>query len=175
MKLKTSIVLIFSLLAVLPLSLWAEVTNMNDGGFTSVNTAEVSATPVEVYAAIENIGDWWNPSHGYTGDAGNFYFDARIGGCFCEKLPNGGNVEHLRIIYLAPGDEVRFEGALGPLQGMPTSGRMIWKIAPTQSGSTITFTFHVFGFMEGGFEGLAPAVDGVVGEQLQRLAALLGS
>jgi len=146
---------------------------MNEGGFTSQNTAQVSADPAAVYEAIGDIGKWWNPNHGWTGDANNFYFDARIGGCFCEKLPDGGAVEHLRIIYLAPGKEIRFEGALGPLQGLPTSGRMLWKIEPTESGSTITFTFHVFGFMQGGFEGLAPAVDGVVGEQLSRLAALL--
>jgi hypothetical protein len=84
-------------------------------------------------------------------------------------LPDGGGVEHLRIIYLAPGSQIHFEGALGPLQNMATHGRMVWKIEPAESGSTITFTYHVTGFMEGGFEGLAPAVDGVVGEQLSRL------
>lgn len=164
---------IAAFILMLPMSLAAEVTTINDGGFTSVNTAEVSVSPDEVYSAINNIGDWWNPDHGWTGNADNFYFDARVGGCFCEKLPDGGNVEHLRIIYLAPGKEIRFEGALGPLQGLPTSGRMLWKIEPAESGSTITFTFHVFGFMNGGFEGLAPAVDAVVGEQLARLAESL--
>lgn len=163
--------LIIGTILSLPLSVVADVTTMNEGGFTSQNSAEVSAAPDVVYEAIKNIGSWWNPDHGWSGDANNFYFDDRIGGCFCERLPDGGAVEHLRIIYLAPGKEVRFDGALGPLQGLPTSGRMLWKIEPTESGSTITFTFHVFGFMDGGFEGLAPAVDGVVNEQLQRLAA----
>ena len=163
----------FFVLILLPLSLSAEVSNLNDNGFTSTNTAEVTASPAEVYAAMQNIGSWWNPAHGYTGDASNFYFEPGLGGCFCERFPDGGGVVHLEIIYIAPEKEIRFEGALGPLQGLPTHGRMLWNITPTDSGSTITFTFHVTGFMEGGFEGLAPAVDAVVGEQLTRLADLL--
>jgi hypothetical protein len=47
---------------------------------------------------------------------------------------------------------------------------MIWKIEATETGSTIRFTYHVHGFMDGGFAGLAPAVDGVIAEQLTRLA-----
>ncbi len=70
---------------------------------------------------------------------------------------------------------IRFEGALGPLQGMATRGRMTWKIDATETGSTITFTYHVNGFTEGGFEGLAPAVDGVIGEQLSRLGAFVSA
>ena len=64
-------------------------------------------------------------------------------------------------------------GALGPLQTMPVNGRMIWKIEPGESGSRISFTYHVFGHPEGGFEGIAAAVDGVIGEQLERLARRL--
>jgi hypothetical protein len=90
-------------------------------------------------------------------------------------LPDGGGVEHLRIIYLAPGKQIRFDGALGPLQGMAVNGRMLWQIEEAESGSTITFTYHVTGIMEGGFEGLAPAVDGVIGEQLTRLGEFLAA
>lgn len=95
------------------------------------------------------------------------------GGCFCERLPDGGFVEHLRIVYLAPGKEIRFEGGLGPLQTMPVQGRMIWKIEPAEGGSTISFSYQVFGHPEGGLEGIAPAVDRVIGEQLQRLGERL--
>ncbi|HKJ17600.1 MAG TPA: hypothetical protein VJ984_09650 [Xanthomonadales bacterium] len=169
---------LFVTLMTLSFHLMAEVTTITANGFTSTNTVSVDADADTVYSAFKQVDKWWNPDHGYTGDAKNFYFEERLGGCFCERFPDGGAVEHLRIIYFAPGKEIRFEGALGPLQGLPTSGRMIWTIAPTEPGndgpgSTITFTFHVFGFMEGGFEGLAPAVNGVVNEQLQRLAELL--
>ena len=91
----------------------------------------------------------------------------------CEKLPNGGEVEHLRIIHFNPGVELRFNGALGPLQSMAVNGRMIWSIAAAEGGHRVTFTYHVFGHPEGGLDGIAPAVDRVIGEQLAGLAARL--
>jgi hypothetical protein len=116
-----------------------------------------------------HIDQWWNGDHSWSGDASNLYMKTEAGGCFCEHLPNGGWVEHLRIIYLSPGQEIRFEGALGPLQQMAVQGRMIWKVAAVENGSKVSFTYHIHGFYEGGFAGLAPAVDGVIGEQLTRL------
>ena len=58
----------------------------------------------------------------------------------------------------------------GPLQTMAVQGRMIWKIKASGDGSEVSFTYHIHGFAEGGFSDLAPAVDGVIGEQLSRLA-----
>lgn len=159
----------------MPLALAAEVTAVSDAGFSIKHTVSVEKDPDTVYQAMTRIGQWWNPDHSWSGQPDNLYMDASIGGCFCERLPNGGGVEHLRIIYLAPGKQIRFDGALGPLQGMATTGRMLWVIDPTDSGSDITFHYHVMGFMEGGFEGLAPAVDGVVGEQITRLGGFLAS
>jgi hypothetical protein len=159
----------------IPCSGMAEVTAMTAGGFTVKHSLSVAANNDAVYAAIQKIGQWWNPDHSWTGEAANLYFDARLDGCFCERLPDGGGVEHLRIIYLAPGKQIRFDGALGPLQGMAINGRMLWNIEGTDSGSTITFTYNVMGFMEGGFDGLAPAVDGVIGEQLTRLGEFLAA
>lgn len=159
----------------LPLTLAAEVTAIHDTGFSIKHTISVENDPDAVYQAMTRIGQWWNPDHSWTGQPGNLYMDASIGGCFCEHLPDGGGVEHLRIIYLAPGKQIRFDGALGPLQGMAVTGRMLWVIDATDGGSDITFHYHVMGFMEGGFEGLAPAVDGVIGEQITRLGGFLAS
>lgn len=78
-----------------------------------------------------------------------------------------------RIIYLAPASQIRFDGALGPLQTMAVQGRMTWSIEATEAGSRVTFTYHVFGHPEGGLAGIAPAVDGVIGEQLKRLGERL--
>ena len=50
---------------------------------------------------------------------------------------------------------------------------MTWNIEPAESGSRIRFTYQVFGHPEGGLAGIAPAVDGVIGEQLQRLGERL--
>lgn len=43
----------------------------------------------------------------------------------------------------------------------------------TEGGTLVTFTYHVFGHPETGLAGIAPAVDGVIGEQLQRLGERL--
>lgn len=162
-------------LCALPAAISAEVKLLSDNGFTVQHSVAVERDPEAVYHAMKLIGQWWNPDHSWSGEPDNLYLDATPGGCFCERMPDGGGVTHLRIISLKPGEQINFDGALGPLQGMAANGRMIWKIEATEAGSTITFTYHVMGFMEGGFEGLAPAVDGVVGEQLMRLGAFVSA
>ena len=148
----------------------AEITESGDDHFTVSHGFSTPADPSAVYRQMIAIEQWWNPDHSWGGNAANLYIDAERGGCFCERLPDGGGVEHLRIIYLAPGREIRFEGALGPLQSMAVDGRMIWSIAPADNGSRVTFTYRVFGHSEKGLGGIAPAVDGVIGEQALRLA-----
>ena len=167
-------IIALALLLIAPMAL-AEVTGAGPGGFRVSHSMETPASTREVYRAIVNrISSWWDGDHSWSGDAANLYFNARLGGCFCERLPNGGRVEHLRIIYLAPESEIRMQGALGPLQQMGLNGSMIWQMKASDKGSTITFQYTVSGFPpEGGFEGLAPAVDGVIGSQLQGLIGFL--
>ncbi|MEJ8568116.1 SRPBCC family protein [Elongatibacter sediminis] len=155
--------------------LHAEVVEVADGGFAVRHSTTVAATPEAVWQAMMyRIEDWWHPDHSWSADASNLYIDARLGGCFCERLPaSGGAVEHLRIVFFEPERTVRLNGALGPLVDLSVDGRMTWRIDPVEDGSTVTFTYRVFGVMEGGFEGLAPVVDSVIGQQHQRLANLL--
>lgn len=148
-----------------------KVSNLGEHGFTVTHTAEVESEPFFVWRTMtSHIDQWWSKDHSWTGNAANLYMKVERGGCFCEKYPNGGEAEHLRIIHFVPGREIRFDGALGPLQSMAVNGRMIWNIEKTETGSRITFTYHVFGHPEGGLAGIAPAVDGVIGQQLERLA-----
>ena len=148
----------------------AEVLHSGDNGFSVSHTISTEAETFVAYRTMtSHIDQWWNGDHSWSGDATNLYMDIELGGCFCERLPGGGKVEHLRIIYLSPGSEIRFDGALGPLQQMAVEGRMIWKIETEGDGSKISFTYLVHGFSQEGFAGLAPAVDGVIGEQLARL------
>jgi len=152
----------------------AEVCSVGDGGFSVKHSLESAADADAAYRAIvEDIAKWWDGDHSWSGDAANLYMDTRLGGCFCEKLPAGGGVEHLRIIYLAPAREIRMQGALGPLQPMGLQGTMTWKITPSDTGSVLDWQYTVHGHLEGGFEGIAPAVDGVIGGQLARLGAWL--
>jgi len=166
---------LLALAALLPSApLAAELVHAGENGFTVQHTATTNAKAAVVYRTMTaHIDQWWNPEHSWSGNAANLHMKTERGGCFCEKLPGGGFVEHLRIIYLAPESELRFDGALGPLQTMAAQGRMIWKIRVIEEGSQISFTYHVFGHPEGGLSAIAPAVDGVIGEQLQRLVERL--
>lgn len=167
---------VLMILTVIALPLRAELTYLGEHSFTVNHSTETTADPFFVYRTMtSHLNEWWNADHSWSGDAANLYMKTERGGCFCERLPNDGRVEHLRIIYLAPGEELRFDGALGPLQTMAVQGRMVWKIEATENGSKVTFNYKVFGHPEGGLADIAPAVDGVIGEQLKRLGQRLNA
>ena len=94
----------------------AEVVHGGEHDFTVKHEETTEAEPAVVYRTMTaHIDQWWNPEHSWSGKAANLHMEADRGGCFCERLP------------------------------------------------------------EGGLAGMAPAVDGVIGEQLQRLAGRLAS
>ena len=48
---------------------------------------------------------------------------------------------------------------------------MIWSLAPNdEGGTTVNWKYHVYGYSETDLAGLAVAVDGVLKEQISRLA-----
>ena len=139
-------------------------------GFLVKFDVSVNAPVAKVYdALLGQVGSWWNPEHTYSHDAKNLSIDARAGGCFCEKLPNGGGIEHLRVVYVAPPQVVRFSGALGPLQASGVSGSMTWKLTGESDSTRLELSYSVGGFIPGGFEKIAPAVEAMLREQLDRL------
>jgi uncharacterized protein YndB with AHSA1/START domain len=139
-------------------------------GFLVKLDANVSAPKPKVYdALVGQVGSWWNPEHTYSHDAKNLSIDPRPGGCFCEKLPNGGGVEHLRVVYIAPGDILRLSGGLGPLQSSGLAGSLTWKLTGDGDNTRVQLSYSVGGFVDGGFEKLAPAVESMLNEQLSRL------
>ena len=147
----------------------AEVADSSAHGFTVRNVAVIAAHPSRVYnAAVESVARWWNPAHSYSKNAANLTLDARPGGCLCERLPNGG-VAHLTVVYIAAQQEVRFTGGLGPLQRTGVAGSMIWKLTESAGATQFEWTYIAGGYMPGGLAAIAPAVDSVLAEQLQRL------
>lgn len=154
----------------------AELAASAPEGFTTRHVQEFPAPPATLYRVmVEEVAHWWEADHTWSGKAENLYIDARIGGCFCERLPDGGFAEHLRLVYLAPGREVRFQGALGPLQQMGAQGTMSWVIEATEGGSRLTWTYTVHGWTEDGFGAIAPAVDFVNGAQVAGIVRRVGS
>ena len=139
-------------------------------GFLVKLEVNVNAPATKVYdTLVGQIGSWWDSQHTYSGDAKNLSIDARPGGCFCEKLPNGGGVEHARVIYIVPHEVLRLSGALGPLQSSGIAGTLTWKLTSGTDNTRIQMLYSVGGFIDGGFEKMAPAVEGVLRIQLDRL------
>ena len=143
---------------------------ISTNGFLVKLDVSINAPAAKLYdALIGQVGSWWNPEHTYSHDAKNLSIDARAGGCFCEKLPNGGGIEHLRVIYLAPPQVIRFSGALGPLQASGVVGSMTWKLTGDHDQTRVQLSYSVGGFIAGGFDKIAPAVESMLNEQLNRL------
>lgn len=151
----------------------ADVKSAASGSFEVQSTATVAASPAETYAMLGRIGEWWNPAHSYSGKAANLSLGLKAGDCFCERTDGGGTIEHLRVVYAQPGQMLRLQGGLGPLQGEAVAGTFTWTLKPAGSGTEITQTYAVGGYISSGGEQLAPIVDKVLEEQLDRLKARL--
>jgi uncharacterized protein YndB with AHSA1/START domain len=152
----------------------AEVKDLQPNGFQTSRTIHFAAPPEKVYEALIHPERWWNSSHTWSGSAANLRLEPRAGGCWCERLPRtGGEVQHLRAVFVDPAGTLRFEGALGPLQSSGAVGHMTWAFAAKDGGTDLTWTYDIGGYFKGGFASIAPAVDQVQGEQAARLKKLV--
>lgn len=150
----------------------AEVLASSDRGFVVRNEVAIAAPARAAYRALTSeIDRWWDPSHTVFGDAAALRLEARAGGCFCERLPDGRSVEHLHVVYADPDHELRLTGALGPLQELPVSGIMVFRLSEQPGRTVVTMQYSVSGSPPGGFMEIAPAVDAVLRGQLDRLRA----
>ena len=147
----------------------AEVKSVAPSGFEIVETMTIHAPPEQVYAALGKIGQWWSSSHTFSHDASNLSLDLKAGGCLCERLKDGGSVQHLIVVYAAPGEGLRLRGALGPLQMEGVGGTLAWALKPSEGGTNLTQSYVVGGYIRSGMDNWAPKVDGVLHEQLDRL------
>jgi uncharacterized protein YndB with AHSA1/START domain len=157
------------LAAVSATSVEAEVKSVAPNGFEVVDTATIQAPPQRVYEALGEIAGWWSSSHTFSRDAANLSLELRAGGCFCERLKAGGSVQHLLVVYAAPGEGLRLRGALGRLQMEGVDGTLAWALKPTEAGTSVTQGYIVGGYIRSGTDQWAPKVDGVLHEQLGRL------
>jgi len=154
----------------------AEVKSASASAFEIESSVEAAVSSAEAYAALGRVSDWWNPEHSYSGKAQNLRLDLRAGGCFCETTDGGGTIEHMRVVYAQPGKLLRLQGALGPLQAQAVTGTFTWTFEPLAGGGTrISQTYLASGHFKGGADKLAPIVDRVLSEQLQRLQRQLGA
>lgn len=155
--------------AVLAAPAAAEVKSVAPNGFEVASVTTIAAAPDRVYAAFGEIGRWWSPSHTFSRDASSLSIELKAGGCFCERLKDGGSVQHMMVVYAAPGAGLRLRGALGPLQVEGVDGALSWALKPAGGGTVITQSYVVGGYIRAGTQQWAPRIDRVLDEQLQRL------
>ena len=147
----------------------AEVVEASAGSFQVRTMYSIAAKPGQIYEAYSKIGSWWNPDHSWSGKGENLSLEPRAGGCFCEQLPDGGSVQHLAVTFAQPGKLLRMSGALGPLQAGALAGSLSLETVEKDGATQLTLTYNVSGYYPGGLTGIAPAVDGVLREQMTRL------
>lgn len=153
----------------------AELATGLKSGFEIRLTHEVRATPAEAYrVAVRDIGRWWDPSHTYSGKATNLSLVDRPGGCLCERLPGGG-VQHMQVVYVDRGKQLRMLGGLGPLQALAAQGALTWTFEPGKAGTRMTWTYRVAGLEPDAVASMSRAVEAVVAQQANRLAGRLGT
>lgn len=150
----------------------AEVKSTGPDHIQILFTERVAAAPAAVYAAIGQVERWWSGEHTYSGDASNLSLALQPGGCFCERWA-GGAVVHGRVVMLLRDQVVRLSAPLGPVQALGVSATLTFLVKPEDGGSSLSVGYRVNGSAASGLDKLAPAVDGVLAIQVQRLKRLV--
>ena len=149
---------------------FAEVQDANAVGFSIRHAVTVAAPRSAVYDAFVNgVGTWWNPDHTVSGNAAALYLEPRVNGCFCEVLGDGAGLVHLTVTFVNPGVMLRLTGGLGPLGLMGTAGNMTLEFEDVDGGTGVVLRYAVGGYEPDGLDTVAPDVDAVLVEQLERL------
>jgi hypothetical protein len=152
----------------------AEVLDSAANGFTVHHKVTIAADRAVVYgAAVDNIGQWWSGDHTFSGDASNLTMTATVPGCFCETTGPAAGLVHMTVTFVNPGVMLRLTGGLGPLGLMGVSGNMTWEFDAAETGTVVTLQYAVGGYMDGGLDSVAPAVDGVLIEAMSRLKSFV--
>jgi hypothetical protein len=153
----------------------AEVVSASANGFEVRQTVNLVVPREIAWTSFGNIAAWWDPEHTYGGKSEDLSLSLVPGGCFCERFPKGGGIEHMRVTYVDPGKRVLLTGALGPLLFEATAGVMDVQVKSSAGGSQLTLDYRAAGFAKGGAEKLAPLVDQVLSEQLKRYRTFAAS
>lgn len=149
----------------------AEVVDAQPNGFEIKREVEITAPAAKVWASIVQPATWWDSRHTWSGSAANLSLAAASGGCFCERLPNGGSVLHMSTVNAAPNQKLVLFGALGPLQSSGAAGHLAFVLVEADGKTKLTVTYDVGGYFKGGLDKIAAPVDGVLGQQVARLKA----
>ncbi len=152
----------------------AVVVGADGHGFELRHTIDLPVAPAQALVAFGQIGSWWSKDHTYSGDASRLSLELRPGDCWCERLNDGGGVEHMRVALYQPGERIVLTGGLGPLLFEATSGVMAVRAIKTKAGSQLVINYRAAGFARANGTELALGVDQVLREQAERLRLFAG-
>jgi len=171
MRLTTTLTLLLFIQAV-PSS--SDVVHSAGNGFSIRISLTLSDKPGAVYKVFLNeVKNWWSPSHTVRGRAENLSIEAKPHGWFLEKLPDGGVCRHLEVIQVQPGRMIRMSGGLGPLQELAVQGILTIEFKPDEKGTKLELAYNVGGYDRDGLERWAKPVDNVLSSQLVGLRRYL--
>ena len=149
----------------------AELVSADARGFELSTSVNLVVPVPQAYAAFGRVGAWWNDDHTYSGKGANMRLALQPGGCFCETIPKGGGVEHMRVAVVQPNERIVMTGGLGPLLYQAANGVMEVKFERVAGGSKVTMVYRAAGFAKADAQKMAPLVDAVLGEQMKRYRA----
>ena len=160
--LKTLIAATALLLAAMPAS--AEVIARTADSFTLRFERRTEAPPAVIATLMGRPYAWWDGAHSYSGDAANLSVDMQVGGCWCEKLPDGSAFHHGTVLAIEE-DRLVFDAPFGPMHGKTTRADLVVAWSGPEGGRTLVWTLTVEGAGLGAF---ADPVDGVMGAAFAR-------
>ena len=114
---------------------------------------------------LNNIGEWWNSIHTFSGDAHNLSIDGKAMGCFCEKLPSGGSARHIEVVYADPGKRLVFRA----------TGSMTIQLTAAGEGTKLTVVYTVTDYLPAGMNTWAAPVDSVLSDRNWKSRPATGS
>jgi uncharacterized protein YndB with AHSA1/START domain len=147
----------------------AEVIDVAPNGMEIKQVVRIAAPPEKIWAALLQPAKWWSADHTFSGSSANITFEPKVGGCWCETMPNGGGVEHMRVTHMNPPKVLVTRGSLGPFYNLAVDGTLTFSLAALGAETELTWTFRAGGYVKEGFQKWAPAVDGVLAQQAGNL------
>ena len=145
----------------------AEVVERSADHFVLRYVSTLETTQEDLIVSVEDIGNWWNPAHTYSGDSHNLHLSLDPGTCFCEAMPDGSAFEHGAVYEYDPETGVLIDAALGPLKGKATLANwgIGWTGGAGGAGWDVVMTYVVRG---PGLGAYADGVDAVMQDQFYR-------
>ena len=165
---KRTAFLVWGLMAILPTSAYAEVVKASSEHYHLKQQATSSLSPNALWQRLIKPETWWHPDHTYSGDSANLSLDAQAGGLWREDWSTG-SIVHGQVLLVTKDKQLRLEAPFGPLQEKAVD--VIWTITltPTEDGTSVLFEEIANGNNHSQLDELAPAVDFVKTEAINRL------